>query len=207
MKFPAYRAEDETIILRCWDPADAVKLKIAIEANIEYLKPWMPWVKFEPTPLEQKVNLLREFRSNFDGSKDFTYGIFTKDESEVIGGCGLHKRLGEHAFEIGYWISKKYAGRGYATKVAAILIRLGFNVDGIDRIEIHHIKENLNSRRIPEKLGFKHEGVRERFDFSFDGEVRDTEIWSLFRSMYKVSAEAQGITAYGAMNEALSLEI
>jgi len=60
----------------------------------------MPWAHNEPQTLEEKVELVRGFRGQFDTDQDYVYGIFSRDESEVLGGTGLHKRHGEDAFEI-----------------------------------------------------------------------------------------------------------
>ena len=40
------------------------------------------------------MTLLRRFRGRFDLSEDFVYGVLTSDESEVVGGTGLHTRDG-----------------------------------------------------------------------------------------------------------------
>ena len=50
----------------------------------------MPWAHDEPQSLDEKVALLRLFRGNFDLGQDFVYGVFSADESEVLGGTGLH---------------------------------------------------------------------------------------------------------------------
>jgi hypothetical protein len=44
------------------------------------------------------VQLLRGFRGRFDLGQDFAYGIFVPDDSEVLGGTGLHTRAGDDAF-------------------------------------------------------------------------------------------------------------
>ncbi len=57
----------------------------------------MPWAHAEPTTLEQKVQLLRQFRGRFDLDQDMVYGIFDRDERRAIGGTGLHPRVGDRA--------------------------------------------------------------------------------------------------------------
>ena len=54
----------------------------------------MPWAADEPKPVEEKAELLRFFRGRFDLGEDFVYGVFARDESEVVGGTGLHTRIG-----------------------------------------------------------------------------------------------------------------
>jgi RimJ/RimL family protein N-acetyltransferase len=112
---PPYRVTTKRLVVRCWEPRDAPKLKEAVDASLDHLRPWMPWAADEPQPLAQKVVLLRRFRGQFDLGQDFVYGIFAADESEVVGGSGLHTRAGEGALEIGYWIRASQVGRGLAT--------------------------------------------------------------------------------------------
>src|SRR5207244_900747 len=83
-------------------------------------------VRAEPPSLEQKVQLLRAFRGQFDRGENFVYGLFSEDESEVVGGSGLHPRAADGiSFEIGYWIRASAIGQGYATEATAALARVG----------------------------------------------------------------------------------
>jgi hypothetical protein len=59
------------MVLRCYDPKDAPLLKEAIDSSLGHLRPWMPWAKNEPLPLEQKIELLRTFRGEFDLGTNF----------------------------------------------------------------------------------------------------------------------------------------
>ena len=133
---PPYRIETDRLTIRCWEPRDAPLLKQAVDASLDHLRPWMPWARDEPTPLAEKVELLRRFRGLFDLGQDFVYAIFSRDESEVVGGSGLHTRVGDDAFEIGYWIRASRAREGLATETVAALSRSAFDVCRTERIEI-----------------------------------------------------------------------
>ena len=87
---PPYAIRTERLTIRCWDPRDAPRLKDALDTSLDHLRPWMPWAADEPKPVEEKAELLRAFRGRFDLGEDFVYGIFARDEREVIGGSGLH---------------------------------------------------------------------------------------------------------------------
>src|SRR5207248_1196541 len=91
---PPYRIETERTALRCYAPNDAPLLKDAIDSGLDRRRPWMPWARHEPQPLEQKVELMRMFRGSFDLGTDFVYGIFEPGESRQLGGAGLHPRGG-----------------------------------------------------------------------------------------------------------------
>ena len=71
----------------------------------------------------------------------FNYAVFTT-AGELIGSCGLMTRMGAGTLEIGYWIHSAYAGRGYATKAATALARLGLSMPGIERVAINHDAAN-----------------------------------------------------------------
>lgn len=194
---PPYRIVTERLVLRCWEPRDAPLLKEAVDSSIDHLLPWMPWAAHEPQSLEEKVALLRQFRGKFDLGQDFTYGIFTRDEQRVVGGTGLHTRIGDEAFEIGYWIRASRAGEGLGTESTAALTRVAFELTDVDRIEIRCEPENERSRAIPRKLGYLEEAtLRRRLR---QPEPRDVVIYSLFRSDFAASpSAAAAVEAYDA---------
>src|SRR6185312_8278175 len=113
---PPYRIVTDRLVVRCWEPRDAPLLSDAIEASLDHLQQWMPWAVEEPKPLAERVALLRRFRGGFDLGTDFVYGIFDREESTVLGGTGLHTRVGEDAFEIGYWIRVDRVREGLVTE-------------------------------------------------------------------------------------------
>jgi RimJ/RimL family protein N-acetyltransferase len=192
---PAYRIETERLVVRCWDPADAALVKEAVDASIEHLRPWMPWAHDEPQTLEEKVELLRGFRGRFDLGDDFVYGIFTRDERRVLGGTGLHLRVGAHAREIGYWIRADSEGRGYVTEAVAALTRLGFEIDDLERIEIRCDPANTRSAAVPRRLGYMHEATLRGRSRDEEDRARDVMVFTLFDDQYPSSPAAQAEVA------------
>ena len=181
---PPYRIETPRLVLRCWEPRDAPLLKDALDSSLDHLRPWMPWARYEPEPLEAKVDLLRRFRGWFDLGQDFVYGIFSRDESEVVGGTGLHTRVGDDAFEIGYWIRASRTREGLATEASAALTRVAFDVCEVDRVEIRVDPANERSLAVPQKLGFTQEATLHRRLPPSEGQegLRDVVVFTLFRS-------------------------
>jgi len=177
---PPYRIRTERLLLRCWNPWDAPLLKDAIDSSLENLGRWMPWAREEPTSVEEKAELLRSFRGRFDLGQDFVYGIFDLDETEVVGGTGLHTRAGDDALEIGYWIRDSRVGNGYASEASAALTRVAFEACRVDRVEIRVDPANATSLAIPRRLRFGEEGtLRRRLPGGPDG-PSDLIIFSLF---------------------------
>jgi len=178
---PAYSIRTPRLLVRCFDPRDALLLKSAIDASLDQLVPWLPWAREEPQSLEAKGDVLRHFRARFDLDKDWNYGLFTPDERELVGGLGLHRRGGHEAREMGYWIAKAHGGQGLAAEAVAAVVRVCFEVDRLERVEIHCDESNLRSASIPRKLGFTEEGRLRRVLHGADGtsHLRDAVVFAL----------------------------
>ncbi len=201
---PAYRAVTNRLVIRCWSPSDAPLLSAAVESSIDHLRPWMPWALQEPVSLDARVARLRSFRGAFDLGTDFVYGIFDRDEGEVVGGTGLHTRLGPGAREIGYWIAKRHVRRGFATEAAAALTRVAFLVDGVDRVEIHCDPRNTASAAVPRRLGYVHEATLMRRIQGSDGVLHDSMIWTMLKDAFPGSPCAQAsVEAYDVIGKKL----
>lgn len=180
---PAYRIETKRLVVRCYHPSDAPLLAKAITESVEHLRPWMPWVYAEPEPLEEKIRRIKRFRGLFDLGQDFIYGIFNPEDTKLLGGTGLHTRLGTKELEIGYWIHKDYVNQGLVSESTAALVRVAFELLHIHRLEIHCDPANTASAAIPRKLGFTHEGTL-RAKTPFLDAWRDSMIWGLLEREY-----------------------
>ncbi len=156
----------------------------AVTASLDHLRPWMPWVKDEPTSLEKKVNLLRRFRGQFDLGGDYVFGIFNKSETELLGSTGLHTRIAETAREIGYWIHAKHIGKGLATETVGALTKVGFEIEQLSHLEIHCSRENLRSQRVPEKLGYKLQPIAQQPSGNDINQPTNKKIWIMLNEDY-----------------------
>lgn len=200
---PAYRIETKRLILRCYNPSDAQMLANSVTESVEHLKPWMPWAHNEPQGIEAREERLRNYRGMFDLQRDYVYGIFNREETRLLGGTGLHTRLGESQLEIGYWVHKDFVRQGLVTESTAALIKVAFEIIHVHRIEIHCDPGNLASAAVPRKLGFTHEGtLREKTRFLDDWS--DSMIWGLLESEYPNSPSAKAeIKVFDAVGHAL----
>ncbi len=163
----------------------------------------MPWAAHEPLPLEERLIWLRTQRGNFDLGIELSMGIFNKDESEVLGCAGL-VRGGIDERELGYWIHVDHEGKGWATEVAAALVRVAFDLESLETVEIRCLPENHKSARIPFKLGFSGPYVDPLSFATADGDKRDVDVYTLSRVEYANSPAAHAqIEAYDVLNRRL----
>ena len=201
---PAYRIETERLVVRCYNPSDAQMLADSVAENVEHLKPWMPWAHYEPEPFEAKVERLKRFRDEFDLGQDYIYGIFDKKETRLIGGTGLHTRVGAEQLEIGYWMHKDFINQGLVTESTAALVKVAFEVIHIHRLEIHCDPGNHASAAIPRKLGFTHEGTL-RAKTPFLDRWSDSMVWGLLDVEYPNSPSCKAnIKVFDARGNPLS---
>lgn len=143
----------DQLVVRQWRSEDVPRLHAAVLENLEHLRPWMPWIAKEPLSLDERTEMVDGWWRLWDAG-DRMCGMFAGDE--VVGGCGLHQRIGPGGQEIGYWVHVAHTGRGYATAAARTLTDMAFTMPGVTRVEIHHDVANPASGRVPAKLGFTH---------------------------------------------------
>ncbi len=141
------------LIVRRWVPGDAEALTAAIAESIEHLRPWMPWASEEPVSVDRRRAMIGEWERDWARGGDVILGILLA--GRIVGGCGLHHRIGAQGLEIGYWIHPVFLRRGLATQAAHMLTEAAFSVPVITRVEIHHDKANRASEGVPRKLGFR----------------------------------------------------
>lgn len=76
------------------------------------------------------------------------------DYPRLVGGIGLTDQ-GSGVVELGYWLTPSAWGRGYATEAARAVVDMARHALPVRRIEARHHLDNLPSRRVLEKLGFR----------------------------------------------------
>jgi RimJ/RimL family protein N-acetyltransferase len=196
---PPSRILTDRLVVRCYDPSDAPLLKGAVDSSLDHLRAFMDWAWDVPEPLEAVEELLALFRTQFETGENFTYGFFTRDETEVVGGGGLHRRVGPGAFEIGYWIRASRLRQGLVTEAAAALTRAAFDRCAVDLVEIHVDPANVASLGVAAKLGYVREAtLRKRLPpLRPGGERRDQVVFSLLDEEYPGSPAAAVPVEYG----------
>jgi RimJ/RimL family protein N-acetyltransferase len=81
-------------------------------------------------------------------------------DDQVIGSAAVWTTSPQdRSGELGYTIHRDCWGRGYATEVANLLLQLGFERLGLERIAATCAPENAGSARVLEKVGFRREGL------------------------------------------------
>jgi RimJ/RimL family protein N-acetyltransferase len=124
----------------------------------------MPWIAFEPKSVQDRRAQIVQWEEDRAAGGDVVLGIWERPPTpggdlragspRLVGGTGLHRRVGPDGLEIGFWIHVDDVGRGLATRAARLATDLAFSVPGVEFVEIHHDAANPTSGRVAEKLGY-----------------------------------------------------
>jgi ribosomal-protein-alanine N-acetyltransferase len=104
--------------------------------------------------------LIERTRTMFQWQTGIPWVVELKQETKVIGLVGFSEwsRKTGHA-NIGYDFAFEYWGKGLASEAVRAIIKYGFSVIALQRIEAETSKENLPSIKLLKKLGFEHGGI------------------------------------------------
>lgn len=101
----------------------------------------------------------------------YGYVIGIADIDEIRGSAG----------EIGYWLDKRYWGKGYASECAEALVKFAFETLDISYIRTGHAVDNPTSGKVLQKLGFR-KTEEEMLWYPARGEYAKHQFYSLERS-------------------------
>ena len=140
--------------------------------NADWLRPWEatspePALDAPPTYAAMVRRLRTEAREGRTMPFVITFGGDLVGQL-TVGGISWGSLRSAH---IGYWVDRRVAGRGIMPTAVAMATDHCF-ATGLHRIEINIRPENMASRRVVEKLGFRPEGMRPRY-LHIDGDWRD----------------------------------
>jgi [ribosomal protein S5]-alanine N-acetyltransferase len=160
---------------------DASVLRDARRRNAEWLRPWEPTLPEslpQPSQLGSYVAMVRAIRAEARRGIAMPWAITVDGEFAgqlTVGGITWGS---SRSAQVGYWIDQRFAGRGGTPTAVALAVDHAFFAVGLHRIEANVRPENVASRRVVDKLGFREEGVRQRY-LHIDGAWRDHICYAL----------------------------
>ena len=156
----------ENTQLRLLEERHGEQLADLTDRNREHLRAWLPWVDADRT-VEDSKNFIRGALKQFAANNGFQAGIW--HEGRLAGVVGYHAIDWENrSTALGYWLGKEFQGRGLATAACRALVDHAFEDLGLNRVSIACATENKRSCAIPERLGFRREGIRRQAEWLYD---------------------------------------
>lgn len=99
-------------------------------------------------------------QSRYRSGDFFDWSVIYRENNKMIGTCGFTRiNTDSNSAEIGYVLNPDYWGRGIAAEAVRRVMRFGFDELSLHRIEAKYMIDNIQSRRVMEKVGMTYEGV------------------------------------------------
>src|ERR671911_609539 len=112
-------------------------------------------------------NFIRGALKQFAQNKGFAAGIWHEDRlAGVIGYDPIDWE--NRSTALGYWLGEEYQGKGLVTAACRALVEHAFGELGLNRVVISCATENEKSCAIPERLGFRREGIERQAEWLYD---------------------------------------
>ncbi len=160
------RRIDEELELRPVDERHAEELAALVRRDLAHLRPWMPWAT-ERYSVEDAREFIRRQVRQYAEDQGFATLIFHR--GRVAGSIGYNNiDWANRKTDIGYWLGADFTGRGLMTRSCRALVEHAFRELRLNRVEIYCATENVRSRRIPERLGFRQEGTHRQAEWVHD---------------------------------------
>jgi ribosomal-protein-alanine N-acetyltransferase len=151
----------DNLILRAPQIGDYAAWSLLRIESRAFLTPWEPvWNEDDLTRNSFRLRVKRAAR---EIASDEAYSLFVLDaRSEMLLGgltLGLVRRGVAQACTLGYWMGARHAGKGHMSEAVRGALRFAFQDLALHRVEAACLPSNEPSRRLLERVGFRHEGL------------------------------------------------
>ena len=159
---------------------DAKSIFETIDSQREYLGRWLPFVGYTDS-IDDSIAFISSVLQTPADRAEQVFVIYQNDKFAGVVGFKDTDRLNRKT-EIGYWLSQPFQKKGIITQSVQKLVEYAFNKLEMNRIQIRCAVGNEPSKRIPQRLNFKFEGVEREGELLLSGEFTNLEVYSLLKS-------------------------
>lgn len=174
-----FREIDPELKLSLSIPQYAEELFELTHKNRDFLKQWLPWLN-NVQAISDTKEFIKSQLLRFQKAEALHITIFYQDRIAGVVGYNQIDRI-NNIGHIGYWLGQEYNGKGIMTKSVRELIEIGHSYYSLHRFDIRCAVKNSRSRAIPERLGFKNEGIIRQAEKVYDNYF-DHVVYGLLKS-------------------------
>jgi ribosomal-protein-alanine N-acetyltransferase len=155
----------ERLILRLPEHADYRGWASLRQMSKGHLEPWEPvWA---PDHLSRSAFANRVYlaQRGVRAGSSVPMFIFRKTDEALVGAITLDniRRGPNQTATCGYWMGQPFTRQGYMAEAVRATVRYAFDELDLSRIESACLPDNIASRGVLEKSGFKYEGVAQAY--------------------------------------------
>jgi len=163
---------DAQTTLRILLPRHAGELFAAVEANRAHLREWLPWLDGTREERDSALFIDEQLRK-FAKTGAFVCGIWHR--RVFVGVIGYNSvDWPKRSAVIGYWLVRNAQGRGIMTACCRAFVGHAFTEYEMERVVITVATGNPRSQAIPDRLGFRREGILREAEVLYDRKVDHT---------------------------------
>ena len=177
-----HRVISPGIEVRSLSEADAPLLFYIVDRNREHLRTWLPWVDRTHSPDDVRA-FIAGVTARMDAGDELHAAIWI--DGDIAGAIGHH--LIDHpnrSSSLGYWIAEEQQGKGVITRCCHTLLDYLFDERGMHRVEIRCGTGNARSGAVPQRLGFRRDGVLRQAQWVNDRWI-DLVVWSMLDTEWR----------------------
>ncbi|GAB7190136.1 GNAT family protein [Kineococcus sp. NUM-3379] len=166
------RLQEGALVLRPLRRRDGARWREVRLANAAWLRPWEATSPEGAEPPPTFGQMVRAFTREARAGRMLPLVVEVDGQlagQVTVSGITWGSLRSAH---VGYWIDRRFAGRGLIPLALALVGDHCFRAMGLHRLELNIRPENAASLRVVEKLGLRDEGLRERL-LHIDGRWRD----------------------------------
>jgi len=169
----------QDVKLRLIRMRDAKVVERLLMENRSWLRKWEATSPYSPNSFDVK-GMVRSLLRSYDAQSGIP--MLIEHEGAVVGQLNVANMLhgSVSSAVLGYWVVADAAGKGITPTAVALTVDYLFEVVGLHRIEIDIRPENAASLRVVAKLGFRYEGLKQRY-IHINGAWRDHMVFALTR--------------------------
>lgn len=176
------RLQTERLTLRPPTHADFRPWAMLRAESRDFLTPWEP--TWAPEHLSRKAFTNRVYwaQRSISGGTALPLFIVRRTDQELLGAITLDhiKRGPAQSGTTGYWIGERYARQGFMREAIESMVHYAFTTLDLSRIEAGCLPENMPSRSLLEKCGYKYEGVAQSY-LQINGRWRNHVLYANLR--------------------------
>ncbi|MCA0980472.1 GNAT family N-acetyltransferase [Exiguobacterium aestuarii] len=177
-----YKINDD-ITLRMFNTGDAEALFKLTIASKPYLREWLGWLDYIMSVEDSKKNIEGRIKGLIEtGGFPKSFAVMYK--GVLAGTIGFNEiDRGIQCGTIGYWLGQEFQGKGIMSQALETIIEYGFRDLKLNKIEIRVATDNVKSRALPERFGFREEGIIRDAEWLYDRYV-DHVIYGLLQNEF-----------------------
>lgn len=169
--------ETENFHIRRYKPSDEDALFKAARSSITEVFEYLPWCHPDYSR-QDAANWLETIEPCWKDASAYSFAIFDKAQTTLLGGCGIN-RIDEHPIgNLGYWVRTGSTRKGIATEATRGLVDFAIDHLGLQRIEIVMSVNNIASKKVAEAVGGVFEGTA-RNRLMLHGKKHDAYVYSI----------------------------